>query len=141
MQNYELFNYCFSYIVVQPLSPVQLFVTSSTTAHQATLSSIISQSLLKFMSIESVMLCNYLILCHPLLLLPSIVPRSGSFPMSQLITIGGQSIGISTSSSVLQMNIQGSFPSGLKNLIYLQSKGLSRVHSNTTVWKHQSFGA
>ena len=140
MQNYELFNYCFSYIVVQPLSPVQLFVTSSTTAHQATLSSIISQSLLKFMSIESVMLCNYLILCHPLLLLPSIVPRSGSFRMSQLITIGGQSIGVSTS-SVLPMNTQDWSPLGLANLIYLQSKGLSRVYSNTTVWKHQSFGA
>ena len=52
--------------------------------------------------------------------------------MSQLITIGGQSIGASTS-SLVQMNIQGSFPLGLTNLIYLQSKGLSRVFSNTSL--------
>ena len=67
-------------------------------------------------------------------------PASGSFPMSQLFTSGGQNIGASASASVLPMNIQGWFPLGLTGLISLQSKGLPRVFSNTTVQKHQSFG-
>ena len=67
-------------------------------------------------------------------------PASGSFLMSQLFTSGGQNIGASTSASVLPMNIQGWFPLGLTGLILL-SKGLSRVFSNTTVQKHQFFGA
>ena len=66
-------------------------------------------------------------------------PASGSFPMSWLFTSGGQSIGISA--SVLPMNIQGWLPLGLTGLIFLQSKGLSRVFSNTTIWNHQFFGA
>ena len=68
-------------------------------------------------------------------------PASGSFPMSQLFTSGGQSIGVSASASVLPMNIQGWFPIELTGLISLQSKGLSRVFSNTTVQKHQFFSA
>ena len=67
-------------------------------------------------------------------------PASRSFPVSPLFTSGGQSIGASASASVLQVNIQGWFPLGLTGLISLQSKGLSRV-SNTTVRKHQFFGA
>ena len=63
-------------------------------------------------------------------------PGSGSFQMSQLFTSGGQSIGVSASASVLPMNIQDWFPLGLTGLISLQSKGHSRVFSNTTVWKH-----
>ena len=63
-------------------------------------------------------------------------PASGSFPVSQLFTSGGQSIGASASASVLPMNIQDWFPLGLTGLISLQSKGLSRVFSNTTIWKH-----
>ena len=66
-------------------------------------------------------------------------PASGSFPMSQLFTSGGQSIGASTSASVLPINIQSWFPLGLTGLISLQSKGLWRVFSSTTVWKHQFF--
>ena len=66
-------------------------------------------------------------------------PASGCFPMSRLFTPGGQSFGASTSASVLLMNIQGWFPLGLTGLIFLQSKGLSRVFSSTTVWKHQFF--
>ena len=66
-------------------------------------------------------------------------PESGSFPMSQLFASGGQSIGVSVSASVLPMNIQGWFPLGWTGLISLQSKGLSRVFSNTTVQKHQFF--
>ena len=66
-------------------------------------------------------------------------PESGSFQMSQLFTSGGQSIGVSASTSVLPMNIQDWFPLGLTAWISLQSKGLSRVFSNTTVQKHWFF--
>ena len=68
-------------------------------------------------------------------------PASGSFPISQLFTSGGQSIGASASASVLPMNIQGWFPLGLMGLISLQSKGLLRIYSSTTVWKCQFFSA
>ena len=68
-------------------------------------------------------------------------PASGSFPMSWLFTSGGQNIGVSASTSVLPMNIQNWFPLGWTGWISLQSKGLSRVFSNTTVQKHQFFGA
>ena len=68
-------------------------------------------------------------------------PASGSFPISQFLTSGGQSIGASASASVLPKNIQDWFPLGWTGWISLQSKGLSRVFSNTTVQKHQFFGA
>ena len=68
-------------------------------------------------------------------------PASGSFPLSQFFASGGQSIGVSASVSVLPMNIQDWFPLGWTAWISLQSKGLSRVFSNTTVQKHQFFGA
>ena len=68
------------------------------------------------------------------------LPASGSFPVSRLFTLGGQSNGGSASASVLPVNIQGWFPLGLTCLISLQSKGLSRVFSNTTVQKHHFFG-
>ena len=68
-------------------------------------------------------------------------PASGSFPMSQLFSSDGQSIGVSASASVLPMNIQDWFPLGLTGWISLQSRGLSRVFSNTTVQKHQFFSA
>ena len=68
-------------------------------------------------------------------------PESGSFPMSQFFASGGQSIGVSASASVLPMNIQDWFPWGLTGMISSQSKGLSRVISNTTVQKHQFFHA
>ena len=67
-------------------------------------------------------------------------PASGSFQMSQFFASGGQSIGVSASASVLPMNIQDWFPLGWTGWISLQSKGLSRVFSNTTVQKHQLFG-
>ena len=66
-------------------------------------------------------------------------PASGSFPVSQLFTSGGQSIGASASALVLSMNIQDLFPLGLTSLISLQSKGLPRVFSSTTIRKHQFF--
>ena len=67
-------------------------------------------------------------------------PASGPFPVSQLFTSGGQSIGALASASVLSMNIQGGFPLGLTDVILL-SKGLSRVFSGTTVWSHPFFSA
>ena len=72
---------------------------------------------------------------------PQSFPASGSFPVSQLFASDAQSIGASASASVLSVNIQGLFLLGLTGLISLQSKGLSRVSSSTTVWKHQFFGA
>ena len=132
---------------VQSLICVWLFASPWTVAGQASLSITNSQSLLKLMSIESVMPSSHLILCHPLLLLPSIfnlsicLQSSGSFQMSQLFTSGGQSIGASASVPVLPMTIQGWFPLGWTGLMSLLSKTLSRVFSNTTVRKHQFFGA
>ena len=90
-------------------------------------------------AIESVMPSNHLILCHPLLLLPSIFPSNRVFQMSQFFASGGQNIGVSASVSVLPMNIQDWFRLGWTGWISLQSKGLSRVFSNTTVQKHQFF--
>ena len=114
--------------------------TPWTAAGQASLSITNSRSLLKLMSIKSVMPSNHLILCHPLLFLPSIVPNIRlSFLVSQVFPSCGQSIGVSASVSVLPMNIQDWFPWGLTGWISLQSKGLSSVFSNTTVQKHQFF--
>ena len=87
--------------------------------------------------------------CHPTMLSSVIpffsclqsVPASGSFLRSQFFSLGGQSIGVSASPSVLPMNIQDWFPLGLTGLISLQSKGLSRVFSRSTVQKHQFFSA
>ena len=85
--------------------------------------------------------------CHPTIsssatlfsfCLPSF-PAPGSFPMSQLFTSGGQSVGYSASASVLPMNIQGWFPLGLTGLISLKSKGLSRAFSSNKIQKHQFF--
>ena len=107
--------YCCQYsgwrcVFVQLLSHVQRFFANPwTAARQASLSFTVSQSLLKLMSIELVMLSTHLILCCPLLLLPSIFAASGSFPMSRLFTSGDQSIGASATISVLPVNIQVDF--------------------------------
>ena len=89
---------------------------------------------------ESVMPSNYLFLCRPLLLKPSNFPSIRVFQMSQLFASRGQSIGVSASTSVLPMNTQDWPPLGWTDWISLQSKGLSRVFSNTTVQKHQFLG-
>ena len=128
-------------LVVQLLSWVLLFVTPSTAARQASLSITISWCLLRLMSIESAMPSNHLVFCHPLSSCPQSFPASGSFQMSGLFILGGQSIGASVSASILPVNIQGWFPLGLTGLISLQTKGLSRIFSNTTVQKHQFFCA
>ena len=113
---------------VQSFSHVWLFAAPWTEVCQASLSITNSRTLLKLMSIKSEMPSNHLILCHPLLLLPSIFPAFWSFSMSQFFSSGGQSSGASASALVLPMNIQEWFIS-----ISLQSKGLSRVFSKTTV--------
>ena len=127
-------------VVDQSLSHVRLFVTPWTAAHQASLSFTISQysnsliisfnHLISFIS-SSVTLFSS---C------PQSFPASGSCPMSWLFISDSQSFGASALASVLPMNIQGWLPFGLTGLIYLLSKGLSRVFSNTTVQKHQFFG-
>ena len=89
------------------LSPVWLFVTPRTAARQALLPSTISQSWLKFMSIESVMLSNHLILCHPPSPFGFSLSQYQFLPVSQLLASGGQIIGASASTLVLPMNIQG----------------------------------
>ena len=90
---------------------------------------------------ESVVPSNHLILCHPLLLLPSIFPSIMVFSNESVCASGGQSIGASASASDLPMNIQDWFPLGWTGWISLQSKRLSRVFSNSTVQKHPFFGA
>ena len=120
---------------VQLLSRVWLFTTPWTEVHQASLSITNSQNLLKFMPIELVMPSNHSGLCHPFSSCLQSFPASGSFLRTQFLASAGQSIGVSFSTSVLPMNIQDWFPLGLTGLISLQSKGLSRVFSNTTVQK------
>ena len=106
--------------------------TPWTAALQASLSITNSQNLLKLMSIESVMPYNHLILCHHFSCLQSF-PASGSFLMSQFFASVGQSIEVSASASVLPLTIQDWSPLGWTSWISLQSKGLSRVFSSTTV--------
>ena len=129
--------YC---VVFQSLSRVWfLFKTPWSVAHQAFLSFTTSQSLFKLMSIELVMPSNHSILCHPLLLLPSIFPSTRVFSNRLALHIRWPNIGPSASASVLPMNIHSWLPLGLIGLISLQSKGLSRIFSGTPVWKHQFF--
>ena len=126
---------------VQLLNCVRLFANPWTAACQASLSFTVFWSLLKLMRIES--------WCHPTISssvvpfssCPHSFPASEPFPVSRLFTSGGQSIGVSASTSVLPMNTQDWSPLGWPGWISLQSKGFSRVFSNTTVQKHQFFGA
>ena len=126
---------------VQSLSYIRLFVTPWTAALQASLSITNSQN-----CSNSCPLSQW---CHTTISSSVIpfssclqsFPVSGSFPISQFCALGGQSIGASASASVLPMNIQDYFPLWLTGLISLQSKGFSRVFSNTTVQKQQFFGA
>ena len=125
---------------VQLLSRVRLFVTPRIAAHQASLSITNSQSLPKLMSIELEMPSSHLILCLPLLLLPPIPPSIRVFSNKSTLCMRCWSIGVSPSASVLPMNTQDWSPLGWTGWVSLQSKGLSRVFSNTTVQKHQFFG-
>ena len=116
-----LWEYLKTVVFVQSLSHVRLLVTPWMAACQASLSITNSQSLLRLISIESVMPSNHLILCHPLLLLISVFPSIKVFSNESALRSGDQSTGTSTSASVLQVNTQGWFPLGLS---FLLSKGL-----------------
>ena len=133
---------CMSYLVVivQSLSHVQFFVTSWTIVWQASLSFTISQSLLKFMFIESVILSNHLILCCPLLL-PSIFPSIRVFSNESALHIKWPKYW-SFSFSISPSSEYPGLISFMIDWFYLLAfKGLSRVFSNTTVQKHQFFSA
>ena len=128
-------------MVVQSLSRVRLFLTPWTAARQASLSFTIFQRLLKLTSIESVMSSNHLIFCHPLLLPPSIFPRIRVFSnelalRTRWLKYWSFSFSINPSNEY-----SGLISFRMDWLISLQPKGLSRVFSNTTVQKHQFFGA
>ena len=116
-------------------------MTPRAAARLASLSLVNSWSWLKFMSTESVMPSNHLVLCHPRLLPPSVL---GTFPAGWLFPSGGQSTEASASVSVLPMNIQGSFPPRLTGWLSLQSKGLSKTllqhhSSKTSILQHSAF--
>ena len=128
--------YIYFTVVLQFLSWVQLPWTG---AHQASLSPTISQSLPKLMSIESAIPSNHLILCCRLFLLPSIFPSIRVFSNESALHIRLPKYW-SFSFNILLVNIQDGFPLGWTGWISLQSKGLSRVFSNTTVQKHQLLG-
>ena len=130
---------------VQSLRPVRLFVTPWTAACQASLSITNCRSLLKLMSIELVMPSSHLILCHLLLLPPSIFPSIRVFSNKSVIRIMWPkywSFSFSWNFSFSPSNkYSWVFPLGWTGWISLQSRGLSRVSSNTTVQKHQFFSA
>ena len=131
------------FISVQSLSRVWLFATPWTAACQASLSITNSWTLLKLMFLELVMPSKHLILCCPLLL-ASIFPSIRVFSNESVLHLSqsdGQSIGVSASASALPLYIQNWFPLAWTGWISLQTKGLSRVFNNTTVQKHQFFGA
>ena len=127
MNMYRVYSKINQYSSVQLLSRVWLFVTPWSAACQASLSITNSRSPPKPMSIVSVMPSNHLLLCRPFSSCPQSFPASESFQMSQLSTSGGQSIGVSASTSVPPMNTQDWSPLGWTGWISLQSKGLSRV--------------
>ena len=125
---------------VQSLTCVCLFATSWTAARQASLSITNSRSLLKLMSIKLVISSNHLILCRLLLLLPSIFPSIRVFFNESVLRNRWPKYWSFSFRSVLPINSRDWFPLGGTGLI-LQSKGLSRVFSNTTIQKNQFFGA
>ena len=125
----------------QSLSRVRLFATPWIAPHQASLSITNYHSSLRLTSIESVMPSSHLILCRPLLLLPPIPPSIRVFSNESTLHRRGQSTGVSALASFLPKKSQGWSPSECTGWISLQSKGLSRVFSNTTVQNHQLFGA
>ena len=128
-----------TWFVVQWLSHVWLYVTPWTAAHQASLSAAVSWSLLKFMSIESKMLSNHLILCRPFLLLPSVFCSIRVFSSELALHIRWPKYW-RFSFSISPSNEYSGLISFMTGLISLQSKGLSRVFSSTTVKRHQCFG-
>ena len=142
----EYFSICLYHLWLFSFSSVQSLgcvwsATPWTAAHQASLSITNSQGLLKLMFIESVIPSNHLILCHPLVLPFSIYPSIRVFSNESVLLIRWPNFGISASTLVLPGNTQDWSPLGWTGWISLQSKGLSKFFSNTTVQKHQTFGA
>ena len=136
---------CFSFVgmfsLVQSLSHVRLFATPWTTACQASLSIANSWILLKLVCIELVMPSSHLIFCCPLLLTPSIFPSIRVFSNESALHIRVTKVlEFQFQHQSFLLNIQNLFPLGWSGWVSLQSKGLSRVFSNTTVQKHQFFG-
>ena len=138
---------CHPLLLLPPIPPSirlfsmsQLFATPWTAALQASLSITNSRSLPKFMSMSWWCYPTISSSVIPFSSYPQSFPASGYFHMSQLFASGGQSIEVSALASVLPMNIQDWFPLWWTGLISFQSKGLSRVFSNTTVQEHQFFG-
>ena len=131
------------FVVVQSLNLVWLFVTPWTAAHQASLFFTISRSLLKLTYIKSAVSSNHLILCCPLLLLPSIFRSIRVFSNESALCIRWPKYWSFSfrHQSFQWMNIQDWFPLGLTGLISLQSEGLSRVFFNTTAQRHQFFSS
>ena len=126
---------------VQSLSHVRLFVTPWTMARQASLPITNSQSLLKLMSIESVMPSNHLILCRPLFLLPSVFPSIRVFSNESALCFRWPKYWSFSFNISLSSKHSGLISFCMDWWIFLQSKGLSRVFSNTTVQKHQFFSS
>ena len=135
--NHSLWVDSVQFSSVQLLSHVRLFATPWIAARQASLLITISRSSLRFTSIESVMPSSHLILGRPLLLLPPIPPSIRVFSNESTLHTGGQSTGVSALTSFLPKSTQDWSP---LEWISFQSKGLSRVFSDTTVQKHQFFG-
>ena len=133
-------SYLSQFSSVQLLSCVWLFSTPWIAAHQASLSITNSQSLPNLMSIESVMPCSHLILCRPLFLLPPIPPSIRVFSNESTLHMRWPKYWSFSLASFLPKNTQDWAPSEWTRWISLQSKGLSRVFSNTTAQKHQFFG-
>ena len=131
----------FRFSSVQSLSSVWLFATPRNAARQASLPITNSQSLLKLMSIESVMPCNHLIPCHPLLLVPSILPSIRVFSNESVLCIKWSKYWSFSFSISPSKEYSGLISLGWIDWISLQFKGLSGVFSNTTVQKHHFFGA
>ena len=137
-----MYFFCVSqFSSVQLLSRVQLFVTPWIAARQASLSITNSPSSLRLTSIESLMPFSHLILCHPLLLLPPIPPSIRVFSNESTLLMRWPKDWSFSFSIIPSKEIQGWSPSEWTGWISLQSKGLSRVFSNTTVQKHQFFSA
>ena len=136
----KIYKKVYQFSSVQLLSQVKFFETPWTAVQNASLYITKFRSLLKLISIESVMPSENLILCSPILLLLSIIPNIRVFSNESVLPQRRPSIGVSASASVLLMNIADWFTLGLTGWISLLPKELSRIFSNTTVQKRQLFG-
>ena len=126
-------------IVIQSLSSVQFFVTPWTAANQTSLSFTISHSLLKLMPIISMMPSSHLILCHPILLLPSIFPSIRVFSNESTLHIRGQSTGAFSFNISSSNEYSGLISFRIDWFDLLAVQGTLRIFSSTTIWKHQFF--